>query len=120
MAEAKSTAPPAPPDTREHRALDLYREHRHEIEQIAPDVYLVPACSARGGYYKVNYEAETCTCPDAEFHPEHSCKHVLCIGILRAKHRTPRTYSETVEAARRDAAEEYRRETRHLMRAGIL
>ncbi len=113
-------APPDTPDTRETRALEFYRERHHEIECIAPDVYLVPACSARGGFYKVDYEAETCTCPDAEFHPEHSCKHVLCIGILRAKHRTPRTYSETVEAARRDAAEEYRRETRHLMRAGRL
>ncbi len=118
--DSKSLAHPAPPDTREKRALALYRERRHEIERIAPDVYVVPACSARGGYYKVDYEAETCTCPDAEFHPEHSCKHVLVVGILRAKHRRPRTYSETVEAARRDAAAEYREETRRLMRAGRL
>ncbi len=113
-------AHPAPPDTRETRALDLYRERHHEIEQIAPDIYLVPCGSARGGFYRVDYEAETCTCPDAEFHPDLSCKHVLCIGILRAKHRTPRTYSETVEAARRAAANEYREETRRMMAGGGL
>ena len=77
----QSLAHPAPHpngNTRETRALALYRERADEIEQIAPDVYLVPACSARGGFYKVDYEAETCSCPDAEFHPEASCKHILC------------------------------------------
>jgi hypothetical protein len=117
-------AHPAPPNTREstreRRAIALYRERHHEIEQIGEDTYLVPACSARGGFYKVDYDAETCTCPDAEFHPEESCKHVLMVGILRAKRRTPRTYSEHVEAARRDAATEYREEIRALMRAGKL
>ena len=113
-------APPAPPNTRETRALALYRERADEIECIAPDVYLVPACSARGGFYKVDYEAETCSCPDAEFHPEASCKHILCVGVLRAKHRKPRTYRETVEASRQEAAPSYREETRRMMRAGIL
>ncbi len=108
------------PSTREHRALALYREHHHEIEHIGEDRYLVPACSAPGTYYRVDYDAETCTCPDAEYRPEHSCKHVLCVGILRAKHRRPRTYSETVEDARRAAAAEYREETRRMMRAGTL
>ncbi len=115
----KSLAHPAPPDTREHRALALYREHHHEIECIGEDRYLVPACSARGGFYVVDYDAETCTCPDAEFHAELCCKHVLCVGIHLAKRR-PRTYSETVEDARREAAPSYREETRRLMRAGRL
>ncbi len=116
----QSLAHPGTPSTRETRAFALYREHHHEIEHIAPDVYLVPACSARGGYYKVDYDAETCSCPDAEFHPDLSCKHVLMVGIHRAKRRRPRTYSETVETARRDAAAEYREETRRLMKLGKL
>ncbi len=112
--------PSAPPNTRAERALALYRDHHHEIERIGEDRYLVPACSARGGFYVVNYAEETCTCPDAEFRPESSCKHVLCIGIHLAKRRRPRTYSETVEKARRDAAASYRAEIRAMMAAGTL
>ncbi len=114
-------APPAPPNTRELRALALYRERRHEIVLVGPDTYEVPSCTG-SGVYLVEYggEFESCTCPDARRHPELSCKHVLAVAICRAKHRRPRTYSETVEAARRDAAGEYREETRRLMRAGRL
>ncbi len=113
-------APSAPPNTRTERALRLYEAHHHEIERIGEDRYLVPACSARGGFYVVDYDAETCTCPDAEFHPESSCKRVLCVGIHLAKCRKPRTYSEHVEAARRDTAESYREECRRLMKLGKL
>jgi hypothetical protein len=114
-------AHPAPPNTREHRALALYRERRDEIRRIAPDVYLVPSCTG-SGVYLVEYggERESCSCPDAQFHPDRACKHLLAVAICRAKHRRPRTYSEHVEAARRDAAAEYREEIRALMRVGKL
>ncbi len=114
-------AHPAPPDTREHRALALYREHRHEIVLVGPDTFEVPSCTG-SGVYLVEYggERESCTCPDARRHPELSCKHLLVVAICRAKRRRPRTSSETVEDARREAAPSYREETRALMRAGKL
>ena len=131
--------PPAP-NTRETRALALYRERHEEIERVGEDIYLVPSCSeASKGTYRVDYEAETCNCPDARRHPELNCKHVLCVGILYAKtSRRPksglpgrddhiriledarahpeRTYYEHVAAAERIAAESYREDCRRLMR----
>ena len=117
----KSLAHPAPPSTRETRALKLYREHRHEIVLVGPDTYEVPSCTG-SGVYLVEYggEVEGCNCPDARRHPERSCKHVLAVAICRSKHRRPRTYSETVEAARRESAPSYREEIRAFMRAGRL
>lgn len=101
--------------------LALYREHRREIVLVGPDTYEVPSCTG-SGVYLVEYggENESCSCPDARGHPEFSCKHVLAVAICRVRHRSPRTYLERVEAARRNAAEEYRRETRRLMRVGKL
>lgn len=140
---AKSILADTPqPSTRETRALALYRERSDEIERIAPDVYLVPSCTGSGAY-RVDYERETCECPDARLHPELNCKHVLCVGILRAQRRRrtlgnrrslpghirirrdaaehpERTYSEHVAAAREIAAESYREEIRAMMRAGTL
>ena len=114
-------AHPAPPNTREARALALYREHHHEIVLAGPDTYEVPSCTGSGVYLVVyGGEVESCNCPDARRHPELSCKHVLAVAICRAKHRRPRTYSETVEAARREAALSYREEIRALMRGGTL
>ena len=69
------------------RALELYRTHGHLIEEVAPDFYLVPSCSGEH-FYHVDYATEECDCPDAEFHPELNCKHVLCVGIKRAKRRS--------------------------------
>jgi hypothetical protein len=115
----QSVADSGTPSTREEKALDLWRNRRHEIERIGEDRYLVPACSARGGFYVVDYADETCTCPDAEFHPG-PCKHLLAVALCFAKRRRPKIYSETVEAARREAAPSYREETRRMMRAGIL
>jgi hypothetical protein len=28
-----------------------------------------------------------CNCPDHNFHPEMACKHIICVGIYRAKRR---------------------------------
>ena len=92
---ANLTLPPDPeprktrPTTREQRALALYRERRHEIERIDDDAYLVPSCSAAGAFYRVDYAAETCSCPDSTIRRE-LCKHVLTVGIHRAKRRAKR------------------------------
>ena len=86
MAET-SLAQPRTPNTREHRALALYREYGHLIEEVAPDFYIVPSSDGES-FYHVDYLTEDCDCPDSKFHPETNCKHVLCVGIKRAKRRS--------------------------------
>ncbi len=82
----KSLAHPPTPDTRELRALALYRERAGEIVRTGPWTYLVPSCSG-GEPYAVDYQRETCDCPDARRHPELNCKHVLAVAVKRAKRR---------------------------------
>ena len=78
--------PTIPGDTREVRALALYRERGAEIVRTGPWTYLVPSCSG-GEPYAVNYRRETCDCSDATRHPDLNCKHVYVVGIHRAKRR---------------------------------
>jgi hypothetical protein len=73
-------------NARAERALRLFEERGREIERVASDVYLVPSCTGEG-VYRVDYENETCSCPDHAYHPEMSCKHILAVGILNAKRR---------------------------------
>ncbi len=80
------TVTPSLPDTRELRALELYRERGAEIVRTGPNTYEVPSCTGRGTY-AVDYERETCDCPDARRHPELSCKHLLAVAVCRAKRR---------------------------------
>ena len=72
-------------NTRELRALELYRRRGHEIRHVDQDLYLVPSCTGRG-FYSVDYREETCDCPDHEIRQE-NCKHILAVGIYHAKHR---------------------------------
>jgi hypothetical protein len=81
------TSAPAHPSTREARALELYRTRGRDIERIAPDVYLVPSCSGEATY-RVDYGAESCSCPDHEVRGE-GCKHIFSVGILRARGELP-------------------------------
>lgn len=81
-----SVAPPARPDSRETRALELFRAHGRQIERIAPDVYLVPSCTGEH-IYRVNLADETCNCPDACRHPDLNCKHLLAVCVKMAKRR---------------------------------
>jgi hypothetical protein len=74
------------PDARALRALALYRERGAEIERTGPWTYLVPSCTGTGSW-AVNYRTERCDCPDALRHPDLNCKHVLAVGIHRAKRR---------------------------------
>jgi len=87
-----TSVPTAPrPDTRELRALALYRERGAEIVRTGPHTYLVPSCSG-GEPYAVDYAEETCECPDFTIprpgrEPGEPCKHVYAVGIHRAKRR---------------------------------
>jgi hypothetical protein len=88
--DTTTVAHPAPrpnSDTRELRALELYRTRGHEIRKASPgeDLYLVPSCTGRG-FYTVDYREETCDCPDFA-HRRENCKHILAVGIYHAKHR---------------------------------
>jgi len=74
-------------NTRELRALELYRTRGHEIRRAGEDLYLVPSCTGRG-FYSVDYVEETCDCPDFR-HRGENCKHVLAVGIHVAKRRRP-------------------------------
>lgn len=72
-------------DTRELRALELYRTRGHEIRKVGEGLYLVPSCTGRG-FYSVDYREETCDCPDFLRRRE-NCKHILAVGIHHAKRR---------------------------------
>ncbi len=86
MSSTESVASATRPDTRESRALALYRERAGEIVRTGPNTYEVPSCSGRGTY-AVDYERETCDCPDARRHPELNCKHLLAVAVKKAKRR---------------------------------
>ena len=89
--DTTTVAHPPTPVTRESRALALFRERGAEIVRTGPHTYLVPSCSG-SGTYAVDYEAESCDCPDFTM-PRRSrevgepCKHVYAVGIHRAKRR---------------------------------
>jgi hypothetical protein len=83
----RTTTPEVTPkrSSRAERALELYHERGRDIERVAPDIYLVPSCTG-SATYRVDYSTETCSCPDHEIRGE-TCKHILAVGILRAKRR---------------------------------
>jgi hypothetical protein len=87
-----TSVPEAPrPNTRENRALELYRSRGPEIVNAAPDLYLVPSQDARSGrVYRVVYgEQESCSCPDHQYRGL-NCVHIYAVGISLAKRRSPR------------------------------
>ena len=83
-----SIAPPLGGGTREIRALRLYQERGQEIVRTSPWTYNVPSCSG-DDFYVVRYDKETCECEDFCRRGE-SCKHILAVGVKRAKHRAKR------------------------------
>ena len=72
--------------TREQRALALYREHGHLIEEVAPGFYLVPGQDGEH-FYHVDYLTEECDCPDHQFRHV-TCIHIYREGIQQAKRRS--------------------------------
>ncbi len=84
----KTTIPEAPrPDTRESRALALYRARRRDIVLVGRDTYEVPSQDGER-VYEVRYggDEESCTCPDHQYRGE-NCVHILAVAIYRAKRR---------------------------------
>lgn len=82
----RTTIPEAPRgDTREVRALALYRERGAELVRTGPYTHLVPSMSG-GEPHAVNYKTERCDCPDMEYR-DVLCVHVYTVGIHRAKCR---------------------------------
>ncbi len=122
-------------DTRQSRALALYRERRQDIVVIGRDRYEVPSQDGTR-VYEVVYggEVETCTCPDFVYR-NLSCVHLLAVGACRARRRgqsrlpdhelirldaaanPERTYSEHVEAARAIAGRTYVEDLRRIQRS---
>jgi hypothetical protein len=108
-------------DTRELRALELYRTRGHEIHHAGEDLYLVPSCTGRG-FYSVDYCEETCDCPDFLRRRE-NCKHILAVGVHVAKRRRQRPHacsdgwvSMEVEVLDPDTGEERFEEALYLCR----
>ncbi len=74
-------------DTREERALALYRARRRDIVLIDRNTYEVPSQDGTR-LYEVVYggEVETCTCPDHTYRSV-ACVHLLAVAVCRAKRR---------------------------------
>ena len=84
------TTIPAPTggDTRETRALALYRAHRRQIVLIDRDTY---ECPSQDGtrVYKVTYghdAVESCDCPDSTYRHV-ACIHLYAVALCRARRR---------------------------------
>ncbi len=84
-----TSVPEAPRgDTRESRALTLYRARRRDIVLIDRDTYEVPSQDGTRTY-TVTYgpEAdESCSCPDHAYRSV-ACVHLLAVAVCRAKRR---------------------------------
>ena len=131
----KSLAHPPTPDTRESRALALYRERRRDIVLIDRDTYEVPSQDGTR-VYEVVYggEVETCACPDFVYR-NLSCVHLLAVGACRARRRgqsrvpdherirldarlhPERSYREHIEASRAIAGRTYVEDLRRIQRS---
>ncbi len=74
-------------DSREARALDLYRTRGHQIIRVVDDLYLVPS-SDGSTWYEVLYggDEERCSCPDHRYRGV-TCIHLYAVGISHAKRR---------------------------------
>ncbi len=135
--DTTSVAPPTRPDTRESRALALYRERRQDIVLIGRDTYEVPSQDGTR-VYEVVYggEVETCACPDFVYRNV-SCVHQLAVGACRARRRgqsrvpdheliredarrhPERSYREHIEASRDICGETYVEDLRRISPAAM-
>jgi hypothetical protein len=81
--------PKAPrPDTRESRALALFRTRRQDIVLTGRNTYAVPSQDGTR-VYTVTYghdADETCTCADRTYR-HFACVHLLAVAVCRAKRR---------------------------------
>ena len=72
-------------ETRMERGICLFRERGHEIVEVEPGIFRVPA-SEGGGFYRVDIERQRCECADRA----PVCKHLFAATILAAKKRCRR------------------------------
>lgn len=84
------SAPKVAPNSREARALELYRTRGHLIRALGGDRFEVPSCGMEGKRYIVHYGGleESCSCQDFEFGGGRACKHLLAVGIHHATRRS--------------------------------
>jgi SWIM zinc finger len=87
LPDASTDSRPSP-TTRAESALRLFEDRGSLIRSVAADTFEVPSCGFRGKRYAVRYGGgdESCTCPDYKF-GGHTCKHLLCVGIMHATKR---------------------------------
>ncbi len=88
MTSTSLAHPRTVPNSRELRALELYRTRGRDIQQIAPGVYRVPSQDGSRSYDVLYGDLEECPCPDHQ-HRGVNCVHILVVGIYHAKHRRP-------------------------------
>lgn len=91
-------------DTRETRALALYRERGEEIRHLSGNFYRVPSQDGSGSY-DVDYEQEVCPCADFTYRGG-VCVHLYAVGIWHAKHRIIPADGDPFLAATRSRLEE--------------
>ncbi len=97
--DTTSVAPATRPDTRETRALELFRSRGDEIRRTGPHTYLVPSCTGEG-VYRVDYAVESCECDD-HARRRANCKHILCVGVLVSKRRAKRARTSACDGCGR-------------------
>ncbi len=82
-----TVAQPRTLDTRESRAIALYRDHGRQIVLVDRNTY---ECPSQDGTrtYEVVYggDTESCTCPDNTYRSV-ACVHLLAVAVKRAKRR---------------------------------
>ena len=76
--------------TRMERGICHFRERGHEIREVEPGVYRVPA-SEGGGFYRVDLDRERCECADRAL----VCKHQFAATIFAAKKKCRRGSTTT-------------------------
>jgi hypothetical protein len=73
-------------NTRELRALELYRTHGRDIERLAAHLYRVPSQDGERSYDVLYGEREECQCNDHQYRGV-ACVHIIAVGIHKAKSR---------------------------------
>lgn len=72
------------PNTREMRALALWRSHGEQIRHLSGPYYRVPSQDGQRSYDVEYGERERCACPDYLYRGG-SCVHLYALGIATAK-----------------------------------
>jgi len=77
--------------TRERSTRGLMAFNRGDVLHLEGDAWAIQA--SQGGFWRVDLDAETCTCPDFEHFGlpnDVNCKHLFAVAIAHATRRGPR------------------------------